>query len=91
MNANDLAAQFIATVTWESLPELVQEKARMCLVRTGRWRAAFSTGWNRERMSDKFRWLAGFVLSPDQTDEILETLWRFDYVTDVRELTRLLH
>jgi len=41
-------------------------------------------------MSDKFRWLAGFVLSPDQTDEILETLWRFDYVTDVRELTRLL-
>jgi 2-methylcitrate dehydratase PrpD len=32
LNANDLAAQFIATVTWESLPELVQEKVRMCLV-----------------------------------------------------------
>ena len=47
-------------------------------------------GWNRERMSDKFRWLAGFVLPPDQTDEILETLWRFDQRTEVRALTRLL-
>jgi len=47
-------------------------------------------GWNRERMSDKFRWLAGFVLSPDQTDEILEILWRFDQLTEVRALTRLL-
>jgi hypothetical protein len=41
-------------------------------------------------MSDKFRWLAGFVLSPDQTDEILEILWRFDQLTEVRALTRLL-
>ncbi len=45
------------------------------------------TGWDRERMSDKFRWLAGFVLSPGQTDEILGTLWRFDQIPDVRELT----
>jgi 2-methylcitrate dehydratase PrpD len=47
-------------------------------------------GWDRERMSDKFRWLAGFVLSPTQTDEILENLWRFDQIPDVRELTRQL-
>jgi len=31
-NANDLAAQFIATVTWQSLHHAVQEKALMCLV-----------------------------------------------------------
>ena len=41
-------------------------------------------------MSDKFRWLAGFVLSPGQADEILEILWHFDQVKDVQELTRLL-
>jgi 2-methylcitrate dehydratase PrpD len=44
-------------------------------------------GWDRERMSNKFRWLASFVLSPGQTDETLETLWRFDQIKDVRELT----
>ncbi len=32
VNANDLAAQFIASTKWEHLPEAVQEKARMCLV-----------------------------------------------------------
>jgi 2-methylcitrate dehydratase PrpD len=47
-------------------------------------------GWDRERMTDKFRWLAGFVLAPGQTDEVLETLWRFDQLPDVRELTRQL-
>jgi 2-methylcitrate dehydratase PrpD len=44
--------------------------------------------WDRERMSNKFRWLAGFVLSPERTDEILDILWRFDQVKDVQELTR---
>ena len=47
-------------------------------------------GWDRERMSDKFRWLAGFVLSPAQAEEILDILWDFDQVKDVRELTRQL-
>jgi len=47
-------------------------------------------GWDRERMSDKFRWLAAFVLSSAQADEILETLWRFDQVQNVSELTRQL-
>ena len=32
MTANDLAAQFIADATWDHLPAVVQEKARMCLV-----------------------------------------------------------
>ena len=32
LDANDLAAQFIATVTWDSLPAAVHEKALMCLV-----------------------------------------------------------
>jgi 2-methylcitrate dehydratase PrpD len=32
MNANDLAAQFITCTDWDTLPDLVQDKARMCLV-----------------------------------------------------------
>jgi 2-methylcitrate dehydratase PrpD len=47
-------------------------------------------GWNREHMSEKFRWLAGFVISSAQIDEILDLLWQFDQLSDVRELTRKL-
>lgn len=32
MTANDLAAQFITSATWDHLPGVVQEKVRMCLV-----------------------------------------------------------
>lgn len=43
--------------------------------------------WDRQRMSDKFRWLAGFVLASALTEEIIEILWDFDRVSDVSELT----
>src|SRR3990172_3323943 len=32
MNSIDLAAQFVSSVTWDQLPEIVRRKARMCLV-----------------------------------------------------------
>jgi 2-methylcitrate dehydratase PrpD len=32
MNSIDLVSQFISTATWASLPEVVQRKARMCLI-----------------------------------------------------------
>jgi 2-methylcitrate dehydratase PrpD len=32
LNANDLAARFIATASWQNLPDAVHEKALMCLV-----------------------------------------------------------
>jgi len=32
MNGNELAAQFIADTRWDNLPEVVQHKAKICLV-----------------------------------------------------------
>jgi 2-methylcitrate dehydratase PrpD len=44
-------------------------------------------GWTQERMADKFRWLAGFVIpAASQSEEILEILWHFEQVADVRTL-----
>ncbi len=47
-------------------------------------------GWDQERMSRKFRWLAGFVLEAALADRLLDMLWHFEQLPDVRELTRLL-
>jgi 2-methylcitrate dehydratase PrpD len=44
-------------------------------------------GWSRQRMDDKFRWLARFVLEDEQIDDLLEMAWHFDDVPDVRQLT----
>jgi 2-methylcitrate dehydratase PrpD len=44
-------------------------------------------GWDRERMSDKFLWLADMVLPSGEAREILETLWHLDRLSDVRALT----
>jgi 2-methylcitrate dehydratase PrpD len=46
--------------------------------------------WDRERMNEKFTWLAGFVLQPEQIQEISELLWNFDELNDVHGLTALL-
>ena len=38
----------------------------------------------------KFRWLTSYVLEEDRAEALLDMLWRFDQVQDVRELTELL-
>jgi 2-methylcitrate dehydratase PrpD len=43
-------------------------------------------GWDEDRMSDKFRWLAEYVLSAGQVEPTLEQLWRFDQLASVRTL-----
>jgi 2-methylcitrate dehydratase PrpD len=45
-------------------------------------------GWDETRMGDKFRWLAGFVLKETRIDPLLDTLWHFEQIQDVRRLTR---
>jgi 2-methylcitrate dehydratase PrpD len=45
-------------------------------------------GWDEARMSDKFRWLAGFVLPEAHIEVVLERLWRFEEVECVRQFTR---
>ena len=45
---------------------------------------------DEERLERKFRWLTGYVLEQDRIDRLLEMLWHFEEVSDVRELTALL-
>ncbi len=45
-------------------------------------------GWDITRMTDKFRWAAGFVLPRIQIEAMLESLWSFDQMPDVRVLTK---
>ena len=45
---------------------------------------------DEERLEEKFRWLTGYVLEQDRIDQLLEMLWHFEEVSDVRELTTLL-
>ena len=45
---------------------------------------------DEERLEGKFRWLTGYVLEQDRIDRLLETLWHFEEVPDVGELTSLL-
>jgi 2-methylcitrate dehydratase PrpD len=45
---------------------------------------------DEERLEKKFRWLTSFVVSRNRIDALLEMLWHFDAVQDVRELTSLL-
>ncbi len=45
---------------------------------------------DEERLERKFRWLTGYVLEQDRIDQLLEMLWHFEEVSDVRELTALL-
>ncbi len=55
--------------------------------------AAFSlndAAWDRERVADKFRWLVEDVLSEEQTEELIELVWTFDQLEDVRDFTALL-
>jgi 2-methylcitrate dehydratase PrpD len=45
---------------------------------------------DEERLERKFRWLTGYVLEQDRIDRLLDMLWHFEEVSDVRELTALL-
>jgi 2-methylcitrate dehydratase PrpD len=41
-------------------------------------------GWDEARMSAKFRWLAGFVMDKPRIEPLLDDLWKFEHVPDVR-------
>jgi len=45
--------------------------------------------WDEESLERKFRWLVGYVLEPAVVDRLVELVWAFDAVPDVRELIRL--
>jgi 2-methylcitrate dehydratase PrpD len=47
-------------------------------------------GWDDDRVADKFRWLAGHIVDEPRAEQLLEMLWNFDDVSDVREFTRML-
>ena len=49
-----------------------------------------AVGWDESVMEEKFRWLAQYVLEDNQIDALLDTLWHFDELSDVRELTATL-
>jgi len=44
-------------------------------------------GWDEERMGDKFRWLAGFVLPESKPDSLLDELWHFEEIQNVGQFT----
>lgn len=46
--------------------------------------------WDAESLERKFRWLVGHVADPQKVDRLVEMVWDFDSVQDVRELTHLL-
>ena len=47
-------------------------------------------GWDEQRLEAKFRWLAGQVLAKVRVDELVDMVWSFDQVDDVRLFARLL-
>jgi hypothetical protein len=49
----------------------------------------FPQGWNEEQVERKFRWLAGFVLDKARVDKLVEMVWNFEDVSDMRELSSL--
>jgi 2-methylcitrate dehydratase PrpD len=44
-------------------------------------------GWDRQRMEEKFRWLAAHVMEEVQAQDLLDTLWGFERVSSVRAFT----
>jgi 2-methylcitrate dehydratase PrpD len=46
--------------------------------------------WDAASLERKFRWLVGHVLDPQQVDRLVQIVWDFEHVDDVRELTRQL-
>jgi 2-methylcitrate dehydratase PrpD len=46
--------------------------------------------WDGRRLEAKFRWLAGYVVDRARTDALVDTIWRFEEMKSVRQLTALL-
>ncbi len=49
----------------------------------------YPQGWDRSRVEEKFRWLAGHVLEEARIEPLVDMVWHFEDVDDVHELTRL--
>jgi 2-methylcitrate dehydratase PrpD len=47
-------------------------------------------GWDRQRMSEKFRWLSGFVAPSGRVEALLETCWHLDEQGSLEQFTRQL-
>ncbi len=45
--------------------------------------------WDEQSLEEKFRWLTGHVLDEGRIDALVEMIWDFESVSDVRELTRV--
>ena len=46
--------------------------------------------WRRETMEEKFRWMAEFVLDKARIDKLVDMIWDFENISNVRELTAML-
>jgi len=46
--------------------------------------------WDEDSLERKFRWLTGYVLEAEVADRLVELVWHFEEVPDVRRLTELL-
>lgn len=49
------------------------------------------SAWDEGRMADKFRWLANYVLDVRSVEETKDLLFRFEELSNVRQLTYKLH
>ena len=46
-------------------------------------------GWDEQRVEEKFRWLMRYALDEPRTDELVDIVWHFEEISDVRELTQI--
>lgn len=49
----------------------------------------YPQGWDESRVEEKFRWLVEHVLEEARIVPLVDTVWHFEDVSDVHELTRL--
>jgi len=49
----------------------------------------YPQGWDEGRVEEKFRWLVGHVLEENRIAPLVDTVWHFEDLDDVHELTRL--
>jgi 2-methylcitrate dehydratase PrpD len=47
-------------------------------------------GWDEARVENKFRWLTGQILDDARIARLVDMVWHFEQVRDVRELTSLI-
>lgn len=43
------------------------------------------TGWNREKMEGKFRWLVEPLIGDARTDKLIDMIWSFEQLSDIRD------